>query len=481
MTQAPPEIASPPPVGPVVPTEAADSVAAIQKRRSASQRVRSWVPIASHTGVDFFSFVPVALLPLLAVKLGFGPDRKSLLLGLGAVASGSIQPVVAWLGDKLDSRVFGPLGVVLAAVCVSSIGRVDTFGMLLLVYLFGLAGVGAFHPPAAAAVGQLAGPRRSAMISIFFLAGMIGGISGNVFSPMIVQGLAGASGLEGAAATNAGLRNLVILMPFGLVMAGVLWWAIRKTPHRSADAHDLHRSLPRSEQRARWAAFWLLYAGNTIRFCSNLALVYLFVEWTERLVLTQAGAASMTDALGVRASAINGPLQACMQVGMGGGGILLGFILSAKWEKRAFVAIPILGAIPIALFPYADRLAGESVLPAAFAAGALAIVAGVGFGSLIPVALALGQRLLPHRTAFASGMLLGGAWVFAFFGANAARVLHVGAEAGSVAGVLAAPFGLVGEGLGLEPAFAIVAGFIALAGVLCAALPGDLVKRCAPH
>ncbi len=460
--------------------EGEGAVRGVPDRRSAGERVRSWVPIVSHTGVDFFSFVPVALLPLLAVKLGFGPDRKSLLLGLGAVASGGIQPVVAWLGDKLDSRVFGPLGVVLAAVCVSSIGRVDTFGMLLFVYLFGLAGVGAFHPPAAAAVGQLAGPRRSAMISIFFLAGMIGGIGGNVFSPMIVQGLAGASGLEGAEATNAGLRNLVILMPFGLVMAAVLWWAIRKTPHRSADAHDLHRALPRSEQRARWAAFWLLYAGNTIRFCSNLALVYLFVEWTERLVLTQAGAGVMTDALGVRASAINGPLQACMQVGMGGGGILLGFILSAKWEKPAFVLIPILGAIPIALFPYADRLAGESVLPAAFAAGALAIIAGIGFGSLIPVALALGQRLLPHRTAFASGMLLGGAWVFAFFGANAARVLHVGAAEGTVAGVLAAPFGLVGEGLGLEPAFAVVAGFIALAGILCAALPGDLVKRCAP-
>jgi hypothetical protein len=437
------------------------------------------VPILAHTGVDFFSFVPVALLPLLAVKLDFGPDRKALLLGIGAVASGTIQPLVALVGDKLNTRIFGPLGVLVAAICISSIGRVDSFGVLAVVFAIGLMGVGAFHPPSAAAVGHLAGPRRSAMVSMFFLFGMIGGILGNVFAPLIVKWLGALSGLEGNAATEAGLAGLIWLMPLGLVIAAVLAWAIGKAPHRHDDAHDHHRSLPKKEQTARWTSFWILYVGNTIRFCTNMALVYLYVEWVERLVLADAGAAAMTESLGVKASAINGPMQACMQVGMGGFGILLGFVLSAKWEKRAFVVIPILGAIPIALFPYADRFDGLTA--AAVAAGGLAILSGVGFGSLIPVALALGQRLLPHRTGFASGMLLGGAWVFAFVGANVARVLHVGAAEGTLAGVLAAPFGLVGAGLGLETTFLIVAGFIALAGLLCVALPGDLVKRCAPH
>lgn len=446
-----------------------------------ARNARLAVPIVAHVGVDYFSFVTIALLPLLAVKLDFGPSEKSLLLGIGAVASGGIQPIAAWIGDKLDTRLFGPLGVAIAALCISSIGFAESFGVLLALFAVGAMGVGAFHPPSAAAVGHLAGKRRSAMISLFFLAGMIGGIAGNVFSPMLVQLLATLSGKEGPAATDAGLRNLIWMAPFGLALAAVVWWAIRKLPHRHADAHTEHYARPKREQRQRWTAFWLLYAGNVIRFSTNMALVYLYVEWIERLVLTDAGVATMTEALGVKASAINGPLQASMQVGMGGAGILLGFILNAKWEKTAFVAIPLLGAIPIALFPYADRLAETSFSAAVLAAAGLAILSGIGFGSLIPVALALGQRLLPHRTAFASGMLLGGAWVFAFLGANIARVLHVGADEGTIAAIPAAPLGLVNTGLGLEPVFLIAAGFVSLAGLLCAFLPADLVKRCAPH
>ncbi|MEM7754060.1 MAG: MFS transporter [Planctomycetota bacterium] len=439
------------------------------------------VPIVAHVGVDYFSFVTIALLPLLAVKLEFGPAEKSMLLGIGAVASGGIQPIAAWIGDKLDSRMFGPIGIAVAALCISSIGYAESFGVLLALFAIGAMGVGAFHPPAAAAVGHLAGKRRSAMISLFFLAGMVGGIAGNVFSPMLVQLLSSLSGEEGTAATEAGLKSLVWMAPFGFALAAIVWWAIRKLPHRHAGAHDEHRSLPKRERRDRWAAFWLLYGGNVIRFSVNMSLVYLYVEWIERLVLADAGAAVMTETLGVRASAINGPLQAAMQVGMGGAGIVLGFVLTARWEKRAFVLIPLVGAIPIALFPYADRLAEQGLWLPVVLAGLLAVLSGIGFGSVIPVALALGQRLLPHRTAFASGMLLGGAWVFAFIGANTARVLHVGAAEGSIASMFAAPFGLVGEGIGLDATFLVAAGFTAAAGLLCVFLPGDLVKRCAPH
>ncbi|MEM1184657.1 MAG: MFS transporter [Planctomycetota bacterium] len=447
--------------------------------------LRIAVPIGAHVGVDYFSFVTVSLLPLLAVKLDFGQAEKSLLLGLGAVASGAVQPIAALIGDALDSRLFGPIGVGVAALCISAIGWVDSFGVLLALYAVGVMGVGVFHPPAAAAVGQLAGAKRSLMVSFFFMAGMVGGIAGNVCTPLLVQFLSSISGREGSEATDVALKNLVWMAPFGLVIAGVLAWAIHSIPHRNAGAHDDHRALPKKEQLARWTSFWILYGGNVIRFSVNMALVYLYVEWIERLVMTDAGVSVMTEALGVKASAINGPIQASMQVGMGLVGIALGVVLSAKWEKTAFIFIPIVGAIPIALFPYADRLldpaTGEGFSLAVGAAGVLAVLSGVGFGSLIPVALALGQKLLPHRTGFASGMLLGGAWVFAFLGANIARVLHVGADEGSVAGVFAAPFGLVGDGVGLEGAFVVAAVVIACAGLLCITLPGDLVKRCAPH
>ena len=91
--------------------------------------------------------------------------------------------------------------------------------------------------------------------------------------------------------------------------------------------------------------------------------------------------------------------------------------------------------------PYCDQIAGPFAVVAAFT---LAVAAGVCFGGMFPVALSLGQRLLPHRTGLASGMLMGGAWFFGFFGAQIARVLHVGARPGTPTGILAEPFGLTG-------------------------------------
>ena len=317
------------------------------------------------------------------------------------------------------------------------------------------------------------------MLSVFFLAGMIGGIAGNVISPGWVRTFAAWSGREGQAAVTAGLESLTWLLLPGLVLAVVLGAATLGTPHRHADAHERHNALDKKEQRRRWWAFGVLYVGNAIRFPVNMALIYLFVEWSTRLAGQRFPDAADP---GVVASSINGPMQAAMQVGMGGGGILLGLLLRPRLEKPAFVLLPILGAIPIVVMPYADGLAGVWAYIAAFAA---AVVAGVCFGGMFPVSLSLGQRLLPHRTALASGMLLGGAWVWGWLGARAAGVLDAGAREGTLAGLLASPFGLTGPegavGLGLERTFLVVAAVLAFSGLFMLVLPGRLLREIDPH
>jgi len=441
--------------------------------------VRLSAPIIGHTGVDYLSFVGVALLPLLAQRVGFDEDVKALLLGLGAVASGTIQPLVAWIGDKFDTRIFGPLGVLVAVFCVGALGWVHSLAVLVPLWILMTAGVGAFHPPGAAATGQLAGRKRSAMLAIFFLAGMIGGILGNVVSPVWVSTFAAWSGSEGELATTAGLRSLALMIPGGVLLAAFLWWAIRRVGHRHADAHERHAALSPRDRRRRWGALWVLYIGNVVRFPVNVGLVYLLVEWTTQLTRERAAVGAN---IGVEASQINGPMQAALQLGMGAGGLALGLLLHPRIEKPAFVGLPILGAVPIVLMPYCDQIAGPLAVVAAFT---LAVAAGVCFGGMFPVALSLGQRLLPHRTGLASGMLMGGAWFFGFFGAQVARVLHVGARPGTPTGILAEPFGLTGArgevGLGLEKAFVIVAIALALSGLWMMLLPGRLLREIDPH
>lgn len=426
-------------------------------------RLRLWTPIAAHSVTDFLSFVAVALMPLLAVRLGMTVEQKALLLGLGAAASGAVQPLVAWFSDRFDSRATGTGGLVIAAVCVGLLGFAGSFVELLALYFVAVLGVGAFHPASAAAVGALAGRRRSAMVSVFFLFGMLGGIGGNVLSPMYVNAAGALSGAEGEAATDAGLRALIWFAPPALVMAAALAWAIHPVSHRRGDAHAAHHGLSREQRRRRWGAVWLLYACNVIRFTVNQMLVYLLIEWAERLTRVRAGVGALDVHLGQRASELNGPMQASLQVGMGFGGLGLGLLLSSRLEKGAFVLVPLIGAAAIAALPHTDARLDAGLLAVAVPAGLLAAVAGFGFGALVPVSMALGQRLLPHRTSLASGLLLGGSWSVAFIGPQIARLIHRGQDAN------------------LETGFLVAGAMLVFSSALALALPRSLMREVSTH
>ncbi|MBC6954172.1 MAG: MFS transporter [Leptolyngbya sp. PLA2] len=400
-------------------------------------RLRAGVAIGAHTAVDFYSFLPIGLLPLFRARLDATPAQVALLLAVGSVTSGLVQPAAAFVSDRLNTRSIGTLGLLVAAVAICVMPFAPSFAVLLALYSAGAAGVGAFHPPAVAAVGQLAGRRRSLAVSVFFLAGMGGGILGNVLPPQ--------------QAARFGVESLAWLAIPGVAVAAALAWAIHAVAHRRHDAHEKHRGLSRVDRRRRWAAVWLLYAGNFVRFSVNMALVYLLLAWVEERVRSHASADPLALDLAQRASAINGAMQAAMQVGMGCAGLAAGWFLRAHHEKAALVAVPMLGAAAAALIP-------NSSIPAGFA---LTVVAGAGFGGLVPVTIALAQRLLPHRTSLASSLMMGGAWAFAGVGSLAAERLH--------------------HALGLGAAFFVTAGALAVAGVLSLLLPGPLLRSIDPH
>ncbi len=444
-------------------------------------RSRAGVTIGAHSVTDFFSFMAVSLIPLLTARLDLTTGQVALLLGLGSITSGVIQPIVAWASDKLDTRMLGTLGLVVAVVCVSMIGRARSFEMLLLLHGTGAAGIGAFHPPSAAAVGQLSGARRSLGVAVFFLAGMLGGVAGNIFTPRIVDAFAGG---DSAAAIDHGFASLTWLIIPGLIAAIGLAWAIHSVPHRHHDAHEHHGRLTKPERRARWGAVWVLYVASVLRFSVNMALVYLFAQWAEAHVLGREGLGELTKAAGLQASALNGPLQGMMQVGMGAGGITLGFVLAARFEKAAFVLFPVLGAAAIALIPAAGRLGDSLVIPSVFALG---VVSGVGFGSVIPVSMSLAQRLLPHRTSLASGLMLGGAWSLAFVGPLVAKVVHAGMDdlvltrrvleklGVAVHDLPTFAGGSVAAGWGLDAGFYVAAAVLLVAGLISLRLPHRLI------
>ncbi|MFM9995677.1 MAG: MFS transporter [Phycisphaerales bacterium] len=397
-------------------------------------RARLIAVCASHAVVDLFSALVIPILSVLEGRLTLTPTQGAVLVALGSFCSGAVQPLVAWASDRFDTRLLGTLGFVLAVLAIGCVGFARDYTQLVVIQIVGAIGVGAFHPVSAAAVGQLSGRRRSAGVAAFFTAGMIGGIAGFWGAPAFVR--------------DFGVEAYAWLIPGGLVFCGVLAWASHGVPHRTRGAGDEHAALSADERRRRWWAVGVLYTGNMLRFTVNMALVYLLIRWAEDLALARAGATELTPALRSAASQINGPMQAAMAVGMGVSGLAAGLVRTHH-EKLMLVLVPAVGAIAVAAFPHAGT--GQAWI--------LAMLAGVAYAGVIPITISLAQRLLPHRTSLASGLMMGGAWAPAAAGAPIAEWLV--------------------NRTGLETAFHVVAGMLLLAALTGMVLSGKLIRRTA--
>ncbi len=416
-----------------------------------------WGAIIAHAVVDFFSFVVVPLMSVLEGHAHMTHAQGAIMLGAGSLSSGLIQPVVALASDRFDTRSLGTLGLVVAVACVSAIGFVHSFNQLLLLQIVAAAGIGAFHPVAAAAVGHLAGTHRSRALALFHASGMIGGTLGNIITPLYVAFFAaraiGAAGTPGDG-IERGLTSLAWLAIPGLAFAIVLAWAIHSIPHRHHTAAADHAALPDRERRARWFAIGLLYFGNVLRFTTDMCLIQLIIRWSEVKALLESNTLELNDAARAAAAQINGPMQGAKQVGMGVGGITIGFLIAKHREKMVLVIVPLIGAAALVFMPYTgvwSKLGDTGGLLALL----LCFIAGFGYAGVIPTTISLAQRLLPHRTSLASGLMMGGAWAIASVGPQLAQWLS--------------------ERLGLSGAFVAVAGILAVSSVLSIPLPTRLL------
>lgn len=361
--------------------------------------------LAAHTSVDIYTAIVPAILGVLEIRCGLTARQTALTLGIASLASGLSQPVCAWLSDRYDSRLFGGLGVLLASVCLCLVGAAYNLASLWALLILGTVGAGMFHPIAASSLGQLSHRRRSLAMSGFFVAGMLGGMCGAFVAPRLI-------------AQPNGFYWLASCMVPGLLFAYALQRSIAAVPHRVVGHDDLR--FETRESAARWANLGLLYLAAATRFSVNMALVYLFVRWVQ----ADVGAAnpSFTQEETAKVAApIVGNLNAFMVAGMALGGLMAGFLIRPGREKWPMVWVPILFAPAIWYLPHTPIAA----------ASLLSSLAGIGFSSMVPIGIAVGQRLLPHRTSLASGLMLGGAWAVAFVGPLLAQqgIMRWGIEA----------------------------------------------------
>jgi len=404
------------PVGPVaVISPPATGVGAISNRARRLATV-----IASHPVVDTYSNFMAPLIGILLIRCDLTARQEASLIGISSLSAGLAQPVFAFLADRLDTRVFAPLGLVAAAVCMSSIGMAQNYGTLVVLIVIGMGGVGIYHPIAVASAGRLSGRRRTTGVTVFFACGMVGATIGPLVSTRLT-------------ALDNGFMLLGLCMIPGILVAFILHRMIHDVPHAS---RQRGRPVERvSHVRTRWFMMMLITIGNALRYSVNIALIYLYVQWAESATAAQQTAMS-AEAIASEASLLAGTLQASMMFGMGLGGLIVGTLATRRTEIALFTIIPLLFAPTVAAF---------TVATPAFA-WLLAILAGIGFAAVIPVSISVAQRLLPHRASVASSLAMGVGWAVASLAPNLAQ-----------RGI---------ERFGLTTTFLITAGVLALSGIV---------------
>lgn len=414
-------------------TVASASIASAPPRRLPFARLAT--VILAHGVIDWLSAIIIPILSYLEGRVEMTKSQGALLIAVGSISSGLIQPLVAVMSDKHNTRWAGTAGLIAAAVAIGCLGYAEDYTHLILVQIIGAGGIGAFHPVGASAAGQLGGRARAGAISIFYAVGLTGGVLGGFSSPQIAERL--------------GLRSLAWVIPPIVLFAAALAWAIHSIPHKHAGAQEHHDSLPRTEQRRRWRDVALLYFGNVFRFLVNMMLVQLLVRWSEAQILRGLDGAVLTRELRLDASHLNGPMQSMMAIGMGVSGLALGWFVPIEKAKSFLIGMPLLGVAAIAIFPRLESM-GVPIHEPGFGKAAVwftAAMMGMGYSAVMPLTITMAQRLLPHRTSLGSALMMGGAWSVACVGPPTAQWM-------------------LRQGMSLQGCFAVGAGLLLISSLL---------------
>lgn len=141
---------------------------------------------------DTYSAFLAPLLPLIQERLATNYTLTG-SLAIFAQLPSLLNPFLGYLADKVSLRYFIILAPGISATLFSSLGLASNYLILALLLLAAGVSIAAFHAPAPAMIGRLAGNRVGKGMSIFMAAGEMG----RTLGPVIAVAGVGRFGLEG--------------------------------------------------------------------------------------------------------------------------------------------------------------------------------------------------------------------------------------------------------------------------------------------
>lgn len=411
----------------------------------------------SHAFIDIFPIWFVVLVLPLEERLNLSESQVRMVYMATPIFSGLFQPLFAWIGDRFNTRIFSPLGVLIGCLAISSIGLAQSFEQLIALQIVGVIATGFYHPITTALAGQT-GARgfksgRAFAVGLFIAAGMLGQTLSSRLIPEITE--------------SFGFKVLLWLIPPGIILAIILHTLTRRIPHRQVDHAESHQSLSPQDRRARWTLVALLTSQNALRFTVNTGIFTLFNIWANSKIPDKD-----------QASILSGGVISAMTLGMGISVITTGRIVKRGKEKSALVAMSFIGAVAIGALGFVGDWAWSHTPEGATSPSfitmlplyACAALAPIGYFATFPVSASLGQRLVPSHTGIVTSLLMGVGW-----GISSTHVFLLAWFLGT--GIKAAP--LEASASEIRIAFVGLASLIILAGIIACLMPRNTIAAVA--
>ena len=363
---------------------------------------------------DTFTAFIAPLLPILIDKLGL----SLLLAGSLSVFTqmpSLLSPLIGYLAEHFSVRYLVIFAPAVTATLATLIGFMPSYGTVaLLLFTAGLS-VMAFHAPAPAMIAHISGGKVGRGMSFF----MAGGQLGRTLGPLLV----------GFGVAQWGIEGLWRLMFFGWLATLILYFRLRDISARRDQRKSISKPLLKRFVRVFAPLFGVMAFRNMLTSTLMVFMVVYLVDIRGFELLLATGALAIYELAGVV-------------------GALAGGTLSDRFGRRKMVALAaIFSAVFMLVFVHVD---GPLLIPVLLGLGASTL-------SVTPVFHALVQDQLPDNRATASGV-----YILYEYGVRASNIL--------IAGIL-------GDALGLQMAFVVVALITLISLPLIMALPAAPAVR----
>ena len=338
------------------------------------QRGRLVILAALHGVADCYSAFLAALWLPLQLRFELSAMQTGLLIAAGCIPANFLQPVFGVIADRFDARRLVIAGPLLAAVCVGLVGLSHWLWLTVALLMLGTAGTGMFHPEAAALAGRSGAAGRSRAMAVF----LTGGFFGQAIGPLMIS-------FAIAEKFNRTFDHSWLTIFPGLAIVMVSVALLRGLPSVPVSTAAIRRAPLVQILAGRYRPILCLIAMNVSRYF-GLQMILQALS----LYLAERGGEQMDVGRWMM-----------VYLGAQGIGILFGGLTAPAHRERLMLIVSLVVVlVPAALLP---------VFEGPIAMVCLAAV-GLCIAWTFPVAIQLGQEIVPGARRWISGMMIGFSW-----------------------------------------------------------------------